>query len=836
MLKTNPTPQQTDFSLDVLGRYVCNSLQEALLSTDGGANPEARPFDMIIIGGGSFGSVLASHLFSADTSRSHRILVLEAGPFVYPEHVQNLPPGFDGGPVWNVPWIADPGLKYQGLAFCLGGRSVLWGGWSPRFIDSEYDDPSWPDDVKRDLTQRVVPPKSPKESYLDQASRQIGTDDSNDFVFGPLHTALRATIYKGLTTRGAEGPALLTGNRGRLDSAADLEAPLAVQSGSARAGFFPFNKFNGVQLIVRAARQAQNEAQLNSSPGHDMFKKRLFVVDNTRVLSVERVGRKITRIITDRGPLQVDENAKVFLALGTIESTRLALQCLANENQLIGRNLMAHLRSNVTIRVPRASFPELDPAADPRNAELQISALFVKGIQELGGGRKAHFHVQITASGVGDFGNDSEAELFKKIPNIDELDRFDDLTDKWVVVTFRGIGEMFGDKTPAAANRITLEQRAGGRDFDQRRAVVNLTAGPPGSEQQNLWDVMDLACIELAGLVGKEGEIQYLYSSPTGSWWDTKKPSLEQLRKMIRDALGTTHHESGSLWMGTDPGSSVTDQWGRFWESDNLYAVGPALLPRIGSPNPMLSGVALTRRTGDHVLKRNVTPAEAGFISLFDGSDASFGRWLMAGQGTFALVDGHLIAQPGGDIGLLYYAARQFGDFVLRAQFMLKKPTGDGNDNSGIYVRFRDPRLPREEGGQPYANQAYVAVQTGFEVQIDEEARGNKTLTPPEADGLDFNRTGAIYKAADQAYARGAHMQPAEWYEFEIEVTSDVYVAKLRKAGDPDFVRTTRFEKPATDEFKSRGLTPAQDLHSGFIGIQVHTGSVAFRNIRIKPA
>lgn len=835
MLKTASTPQQTDFSLDVLGRYVCNSLEEALLSTDRSLDPDARPFDMVIVGGGSFGSVLASHLFSADSSRSHRILVLEAGPYVYPEHVQNLPPGFDGGPVWNVPWIADPSLNYKdGLAFCLGGRSVLWGGWSPRLIDSEYDDPCWPNEAKRDLTEKVLPPHAPKESYLDQASGQIGTDDTNDFVFGPLHTALRNTVYQGLTSRNDESKPLLTGNRGKLDSPVDLEAPLAVQSTSMRAGFFPFNKFNGVQLIVRAARSAQTEAQLNSS-GQEIFNKRLMVVVNTRVLSLQRDGRRIASVITDRGPVRLEGGAKVFLALGTIESTRLAMQVLPNQAGLIGRNLMAHLRSNLTIRVPRASFPELDPS-NPVNKELQVSALFVKGIQDLPGGRKGHFHVQITASGVGEFGNDSEAELFKKIPNIDELDRFDDLTDKWIVITFRGIGEMFGDKTDTAANRITLDKASEGQNFHQPRAVVNLSAGPAGSDEQKLWDAMDLACLDLAGMVGNEGEVQYMYSARTGRWWDTKKPTLDQLRSMIRDALGTTHHESGTLWMGSDASTSVTDHWGRFWESDNLYAVGPALLPRMGSPNPMLSGVALTRRTGDHLLRQNLTRAEDNFISLFDGSDKSFGRWLMAGQGTFALIDGQLVAQPGGGIGLLYYAAGQFGDFVLRAQFLLSKPTGEGNDNSGIFVRFRDPRLPRAEGEQPYANQAYIGVETGFEIQIDEEARGDKTLTPPEDDGADFNRTGAIYKVRDQEYARGPNIVAQQWYEFEIEVNQDVYVAKLRKVGELNFVRTTRFAKPATDEFMKRGLSPAQDPHSGFIGIQVHTGRATFRNIRIRPA
>ena len=36
-----PTAQYTDFSKDVIGRYVCNGLDEALRSTSG--RPDARP-------------------------------------------------------------------------------------------------------------------------------------------------------------------------------------------------------------------------------------------------------------------------------------------------------------------------------------------------------------------------------------------------------------------------------------------------------------------------------------------------------------------------------------------------------------------------------------------------------------------------------------------------------------------------------------------------------------------------------------------------------------------------------------------------------------------------
>src|SRR5262249_53504816 len=74
-----------------IGRYVCNTLDEASASQDSAIHSDARPFDFIVIGGGSFGAVAATHLFDIDASHRHRVLVLEAGPLALPEHVQNLP-------------------------------------------------------------------------------------------------------------------------------------------------------------------------------------------------------------------------------------------------------------------------------------------------------------------------------------------------------------------------------------------------------------------------------------------------------------------------------------------------------------------------------------------------------------------------------------------------------------------------------------------------------------------------------------------------------------------------------------------------------------------------
>ena len=87
-MATNPTAQVTAFSRDVLGRFICNGLDEALGSadtqrprSDGSPQNDARPFDLIVVGGGTFGAVIAAHMFHTDKLHRHRILVLEGGAY-----------------------------------------------------------------------------------------------------------------------------------------------------------------------------------------------------------------------------------------------------------------------------------------------------------------------------------------------------------------------------------------------------------------------------------------------------------------------------------------------------------------------------------------------------------------------------------------------------------------------------------------------------------------------------------------------------------------------------------------------------------------------------------
>ena len=606
-----------------------------------------------------------------------------------------------------------------------------------------------------------------------------------------------------------------------------------MESVASRPDFFPFNKFSSVPLLIRSVRSAVDEC------AGDDVRKRLMVVPHCHVIKLEMSGRRVARVHTNQGAIDVPVGGQVFLALGTIENTRVALNTFPN-NGLIGTNLMAHLRSNLTIRVPRTSFGNaLDPALHPELKDLAVSALFVKGIHKhepgTPGPNLGHFHLQITASGVGDLEVNSEAELFKKVPDIEGLDNFRGNTDKFIVVTIRGIGEMAGaagdPNSVDPQNRIVLDGATGAFDFGVSRATIALE---PSLKDLALWKAMDDASDEVARIFAGTGPVEFLSlpNKAAQAVWQGTPPTPDNRR----DTLSSTHHESGTLWMGT-PGTSVTDEWGRFHDADNLYAVGPALLPTMGSPNPMLSGVALARRTADHLLPPpQPPPLEAGFRYLFDGTEGTYRRWQTAGQGSFPLINGAIVAYPGSDLGLFYHPDA-FGDFVLRLQFRLNRI----DDNSGVFVRSRHPksRVPRR--GDPNTsdidgNGAFVAVDTGFEIQIDEQARGNKSKTPPESDGMDKKRTGAIYDIPtaaglgfQQNFQRGPTLQPDQWNDFEIEVkksaTGDVYTVRLNGQETTHYTNTDNY----------RGKSAVTDPSCGFLGLQSHSGHVSFRNIRIKP-
>jgi choline dehydrogenase-like flavoprotein len=813
---TSPSAQNTDFSRDILGRYSCNGLDEALQSTNTSVRPDARPFDVLIIGGGSFAGVLAQHLFTADVAHRHRVLVLEAGRLAVAEHVQNLPvlglnppppttndPGVARAEVWGLPWRTNVEGGFPGLAYCVGGRSIFFGGWSPRLLASELPAAKWPAAMVADLTA--------PDGHFDQAADQIGTSRTNDFIFGPMHEAMRKQLKQGIDANAVSDAIPLPQLPSHLEDVPvgqedlfKLEAPLAVQAQALRAGFFPFNKFSSVPLLIEAARLAQSEA------AGDDFKKRLMIVPGCHVIRLITDGagnpRRVVAVDTDQGTITVPENGVVVLGIGTIESARLALISLPGlpTTARMGSNLMLHLRSNLTIRIPRDSIAGLPGAIQ----ELQASALFVKGRHDHADHQFGHFHLQITAAGLNVPSANSEAELFKKIPDVDTFERFKNITDTQIVITIRGIGEIRPDNV---STRVTLSGELD--EFQMPRAFVTIQ---PNAEDNNLWNAMDAASDDVALVFANAQPYEVLVgnsfvSLPAGQRAETVLP----FGPARRDRLGTTHHEAGTLAAGDNPAQSVTDADTKFHEVTNLYAAGPAVFPTVGSPNPMLTGTALARRLGDKLSEFTPAAPDPGFTMLFDGTTLS--GWTMStiknqpgrdDPGRFILVDGALEAITGTDLGLFWHTTPTPADFILKLEWRTWSP----NDNSGVFVRFPNP------GSKNYDNTAFVGVDFGFEVQIDQ-------LGQP--DGAAVHTTGAIYSFAGPS---SIPVKPlGEWNSYEITVQGQHYKVKLNGVDVTDF----QFIAGSDAAHPDRGL-PSTNANPRFIGLQTHTGRVEYRNIQIK--
>ncbi|HEY6947034.1 MAG TPA: family 16 glycoside hydrolase [Candidatus Acidoferrum sp.] len=914
--------QETSFTLDNMGRFLCNTLQEAIDSSAVQVAGKRRDFDAIVIGGGTFGAAFAASLLFADSTHSRRILVLEAGPFALPEHNQNM--AYQGGtPDFRKPWDSHPALAYPGLLFAVGGRSLAWGGWSPQMLAEEIS--SWPASVAADLVNK----------YFQISSDQIGATDSNDFIFGRLHDALRKQLFQAMkkpanvpgaiplsalpdhpavryfnqsatlaAAAGAAGGTMTTvpppptpsdsqlrewlgldatDTTPRVDllNLLKLEAPLAVQARTA-PGEFPNNKYSAVPTLTKAARIAAGETGGIGTEAD--ARKRLLVVPKCHVLDiftetqsdnwVRATGVRVQdatgaeQVISLSPPSADGRQSSVIIALGTIESTRLALSTFKDSlsgraAQRMGTNLVAHLRSNLTIRIPIGALSFLAPS---NRKSLEVSALFVKGKTTINGVDR-FCHLQITASGLGKLGDNSEAELFQKVPDIEHLEGLLNAADTHVVITLRGIGEM-ATHNPDSFIRLSPTVT----DFGRPAAEVTMadvrdgTSTTPQSEiDKNVWDAMDALADQVAAAFANKQPFDILANDGTTISMPANTIP-QQVRAAYpyagrRDPLGTTHHDAGTLFMGTDPATSVTNEFGRIHDTTNCYVASPAIFPALGSPNPMLTGIALAHRTSD-MLTANVLPKPAvrvidpGFTALFDGTASTFNSWKSAdaknGQG-FALIDGEITTYGSADFALLYFASKAFADFQLHLQFKCFDPN---NNNSGVFVRFRDPRLrlpvqlaSRADADKVGGNPAWSAVISGFEVQIDDNARGdvNKEFygRKPEPDGLWKNRTGAIYKipAGDfiyhlgryddrlQQYAPGPPLVPGVWFQYDIVVTGNHYEATLTNTQSGASQKTTIFDNPDA----ARGIAQLNGQPAGFIGIQSYPRSpMAFRDIWIK--
>jgi hypothetical protein len=796
---TDPTDrvevQRTTLGLDIVSRYHCNTWDEIL--ANGGA-----PFDAVVIGAGMFGAYCAEKIYRNGEKHLLRVLVLDAGGHLVSEHAQNLSPmnivapgvatvhvnAEDPGTrnrVWGSPWHSNQ--AFTGLAYCIGGRSIHWGGWSPQLTAEDLA--QWPAKIREYLTVKKSGTGiansagvTPANNY-EEIEQETGVFDKTDYISGKLFEALlgKATEIAGSAD----------GNVRIATVKAVEEAPLAVQGAAPRSGLFSFDKYSSVPILFSAIREAAN--------GPDSA-RRIFVVPHAHVIRLKRNGNRVTEIeaaidgrrVTISSANVLSPDCQIVLALGTIETTRLALESFGTPR--MGRNLMAHLRSNLTCRIKRSALKRAIDSTKPDYPlplELEAGAMLVRGTN--GAGR---YHFQITAAALGPSSTNPEDVMFRAIPDIELLGRMLANEDPdWITITIRGIGEMTGDKNadPAAPDAATKSwmnlafDTADQRDeFQARRAWVNLVTS---AADETLWTAMDDAALKLARRLANvfepattSADLEFL--NP-GSGWKPNPPAS------FRDNIGTTHHEAGTLWMGESSADSVTDLDGRFHHLENVYAAGPALFPSIGSANPSLTALALARKTALAVVERLAPKVETDFTPLFDGTMSG---WQMSGPGRFVVL-GKTILESDGGPGLLWFAQQEFDNFELRLDWRVNSPF----DNSGVYVRT--PAL-----GADFR----PADTEGYEVQIDE--RGIDEGGNP---GSALHRTGAIYKLAPSTAA--ASNPIGAWNHYVIKAAGNKISVMLNDMPVAELQNGTR---------RSKGFIALQSHHPG--------SKVQFRNIRIR--
>jgi glucose/arabinose dehydrogenase/type 1 glutamine amidotransferase len=218
-------------------------------------------------------------------------------------------------------------------------------------------------------------------------------------------------------------------------------------------------------------------------------------------------------------------------------------------------------------------------------------------------------------------------------------------------------------------------------------------------------------------------------------------------------------------------------------------------------------------------------PGVTGYVSIFDGTAESLKGWTQAPGGHFELrPDGSLRSHGG--LGMLWYSAKKFGDFSLRLQFRDIAPAADHRANSGVFVRFPDPRTPlsdRPECGKQGAarnSEAWVAIYCGQEVQIYDGATGEP------------QKTGSIYNFDRVGLDQAGVTPKGEWNDYEVRVVGQHYTIIRNGQVINEFDNTPGKES-------SRQGDPPTDLRQfaeGFVGLQNHSDQdlIEFRNIRVR--
>lgn len=505
--------------------------------------------DYCIVGVGSAGGVLAQRLARA----GFRVVALEAGPFWDTERDWVSDEAGSHGLYWTEPRViggTDPlalGANNSGRG--VGGGSVHWAGFTPRFHPSDFRVYSedgvgadWPisyADIKPyyELMELEIPVAGP--AYFPWG-------DPHGYAYGPHPMGgVGDVLIKGCTKLGlrvsAGGPvAILSGSRG--------DRPHCIYRGFCIQGC----KVGAKQstLVSHVPDAIANGAEIRD---HCMAAR----------VNLGKDGRVTGVSYFDRDGRECEQKAKAVIVSGyAIETPRLLLNSacpgfedgLANSSGTLGRYLMAQAgnlilgRFEDPIRMYKAppahalteEFYETDPKRD-----------FARGfaIQTVGPLPIAFAKQMMVAQGAWGWGMRRTMMDY----------------NHWAALG------LLGEILPWDDNRVEVADEKDRHGLPVAKVTFNLHDNDRKLIEFGKNKTMEV--MSAAGAVEVVQEQRYA-------------------------------HLVGGARMGSDPACSVVDKFGRTHDVPNLFVCDGSVLPTQGSANPGLTIQALAARTADYLISQ----------------------------------------------------------------------------------------------------------------------------------------------------------------------------------------------------------------------------------------
>jgi choline dehydrogenase-like flavoprotein len=158
---------------------------------------------------------------------------------------------------------------------------------------------------------------------------------------------------------------------------------------------------------------------------------------------------------------------------------------------------------------------------------------------------------------------------------------------------------------PGHANEVLIRLTAEGAMDPTQANHVRLSL-EPGAAGEDAWGIRkaDVVCALSERDSSRVAQMVVEMRAAAAALGGTLPDKLEPM------PAGRSHHEGGTLRMGTDAAVSVVDPTGRFHRVRNLYAADASVFPNIGVANPMLTITALAYHVAASI--ERALAAEAG--------------------------------------------------------------------------------------------------------------------------------------------------------------------------------------------------------------------------------